>query len=140
MHIDQTDLAARQRVEQYLPSEAHALLQGRYQIINVWRPLRTVRRDPLAVADSRTVANTDLLPIKMIYPDKVGETCLVKPNPTIRFYYRRHQPPEMVTIFKCFESETDGRARRVPHSAFAIPGTEEEEARESIEVRALVFY
>ncbi|KAI9037187.1 uncharacterized protein KD926_000760 [Aspergillus affinis] len=140
VHIDQTDAAAKKRVEYYLGDEASELLKYRYQIINVWRPLKPILRDPLAVADASTVSDDDLVPIKVIYPDKVGETCLVKPNPRIRWYYRDRQTPDMVTLFKCFESKTDGRARRVPHSAFAIPGTEEEEARESIEVRALVFY
>ena len=140
MHIDQTDAAAKQRVEYYLGDEARSLLKCRYQIINVWRPLKPVFRDPLAVADAKTVSDDDLVPIKMIYPDKVGETCLVKPNLRIRWYFRDRQMPDMVTLFKCFESKADGRARRVPHSAFVIPGTEGEEARESIEVRALVFY
>ncbi|KAK1146873.1 hypothetical protein N8T08_002199 [Aspergillus melleus] len=140
VHIDQTDAAAKQRVEYYFGDKAHSLLKCRYQIINVWRPLKPVLRDPLAVADAKTVSDDDLVPIKMIYPDKVGETCLVKPNPRIRWYFRDRQTPDMVTLFKCFESKRDRRARRVPHSAFVVPGIEGEEARESIEVRALVFY
>ena len=47
-------------------------------------------------------------------------------------------------LFKCFDSKVDGRARRVPHSAFVDERFEGahplEEARESIEVRALVFH
>jgi hypothetical protein len=43
-------------------------------------------------------------------------------------------------LIKCFDSKLDGRARRVPHTAFNIPGTEEKEGRESIEVRCLVFH
>jgi hypothetical protein len=34
----------------------------------------------------------------------------------------------------------DGRARRIPHTAFVNPAHENERPRESIEVRALVFY
>jgi hypothetical protein len=45
-----------------------------------------------------------------------------------------------VILIKCFDSKKDGRARRVPHTAFHIPGTEDAESRESIEVRALVFH
>ena len=43
-------------------------------------------------------------------------------------------------LIKCFDSKTDGRARRVPHSAFIDEEYEGEETRESIEVRALVFH
>lgn len=44
-------------------------------------------------------------------------------------------------MIKCFDSKTDGRARAVPHSAFADPDAGDEvPARESIEVRALVFH
>lgn len=43
-------------------------------------------------------------------------------------------------MIKCFDSKKDGRARRVPHTAFVDPEAEGVmEARESIEVRALVF-
>lgn len=49
------------------------------------------------------------------------------------------QTPSEVTLIKCFDSKLDGRARRVPHTAFVNPATIDEEARESIEVRALVF-
>ncbi|RAL08868.1 uncharacterized protein BO97DRAFT_459785 [Aspergillus homomorphus CBS 101889] len=139
VHIDQSYPAAISRVSHHLPNEADTLLKGRYQIINVWRPLKTVRRDPLAVAAAHTVDDADLIPIKLIYPDREGETYAVRANPATKWYYRCAQTPEWVTLIKCFDSKTDGRARRVPHSAFEVPGTEGEEARESIEVRALVF-
>ncbi|GLB08432.1 hypothetical protein AtubIFM57258_004321 [Aspergillus tubingensis] len=140
VHIDQSYRAAKDRVEYHLPEDAPRLLRGRYQIINVWRPIKTVKRDPLAVADAHTVPDSDLVPTKLIYPNREGETCAVKPNPEVKWYYRYRQGPELVTLIKCFDSKTDGRARRVPHSAFELPGTEGEEGRESIEVRALVFH
>jgi hypothetical protein len=49
------------------------------------------------------------------------------------------QTPGEVLLIKCFDSKTDGRARRVPHSAFIDEERENEVTRESIEVRALVF-
>ncbi|RAK99607.1 uncharacterized protein BO80DRAFT_409804 [Aspergillus ibericus CBS 121593] len=140
VHIDQSYSAATARVQHHLPDLAPSLLKGRYQIINVWRPIKTITRDPLAVADAHSVPDSDLLPTKLIYPDREGETCSVKPNPDVKWYYRYRQSPELVTLIKCFDSKTDGRARRVPHSAFVVPGTEKEEARESIEVRVLVFH
>ncbi|KAJ5657880.1 uncharacterized protein N7484_001529 [Penicillium longicatenatum] len=140
VHIDQSYEAAKNRVSYHLPDDAHELYKGRYQIINVWRPIRTILKDPLAVADAHSVPDSDLVPIKLIYPDREGETYAVKPDPGIKWYYRYGQTPDLVTLIKCFDSKTDGRARRVPHSAFVNPDTEHEAGRESIEVRALVFH
>lgn len=56
-----------------------------------------------------------------------------------RWHYLNEQTPGEVMLIKCFDSEVDGRARRVPHSAFVDEEREGEETRESIEVRALVF-
>ncbi|GAB1216546.1 hypothetical protein ATERTT37_005762 [Aspergillus terreus] len=140
VHIDQSYDAAKERVLYHLPEDAPELLKGRYQIINVWRPIKTILKSPLAVANAHSVSDSDILPVKLIYPNRVGETCTVKPNPNIEWYYRYGQTPDLVTLIKCFDSKTDGRARRVPHSAFVDPATEHEAPRESIEVRALVFH
>ncbi|KAL1999195.1 hypothetical protein VTN02DRAFT_4895 [Thermoascus thermophilus] len=142
VHIDQSYQAATNRVRYHLPDEAPTLLQGRYQIINVWRPIKTIHRDPLAVADAHSVPDADLVPVKLVYPDREGETYAVRPNRAHRWYFRYAQTPAMVTLIKCFDSKTDGRARRVPHTAFVDPETAGEgwDARESIEVRALVFH
>jgi hypothetical protein len=56
------------------------------------------------------------------------------------WYYKSGLTPDEVLLIKCFDSKLDGRARRVPHTAFEVPNTENEEGRESIEVRALVFH
>ncbi|CAG8219884.1 unnamed protein product [Penicillium olsonii] len=140
VHIDQSYEASKSRVPFHLPDDAPELLKGRYQIINVWRPIKTILKDPLAVADAHSVPDRDLVGIKLIYPNREGETYSVKPNPDIKWYYRYGQTPDLVTLIKCFDSKTDGRARRVPHTAFENPETVGEAARESIEVRALVFH
>lgn len=140
VHIDQSYAASKNRVTFHRPDEAPELLKGRYQIINVWRPIKTILKDPLAVADARSVPDSDLVPVKLIYPDREGETYAVKPDPGIKWFFRYGQTPDLVTLIKCFDSKTDGRARRVPHSAFVNPSTEDEAGRESIEVRALVFH
>ena len=140
VHIDQSYKAGPQRVQHHLPQDAERLLQGRYQIINAWRPIKTVRKDPLGVVDATSVPEADLVPIQLIYPDRVGETFAVRPNEVHRWHYLGEQTPQEVMLIKCFDSKTDGRARRVPHSAFVDPRFETYEPRESIEVRALVFH
>ena len=140
MHIDQSYDAGPERVEYELPEEAAQLMQSRYQIINAWRPIKTVRKDPFAVADARSVAEDDLVPVQLVFPDRIGETFAVKANESHRWHYLREMTPDEVLLIKCFDSETDGRARRAPHSAFVDKGMLEEADRESIEVRALVFH
>lgn len=140
VHIDQSYSAARSRVPFHLPEEADSLLTTRHQIINVWRPIKTILKDPLAVADAHSVPDSDLVPVALVYPNRRGETYTVRPNAAHKWHYLYGQTPAEVLLIKCFDSKLDGRARRVPHTAFVNPQTVDEEARESIEVRALVFH
>ena len=140
VHIDQSYSASRDRVFYHLPEEADELVKKRFQIINVWRPIKTIFKDPLGIADAHSVPDSDLIGAALIYPNRRGETYAVKPNPAHRWYYKYGQRPDEVTLIKCFDSWDDGRARRVPHTAFTNPEEEDKDPRESIEVRALVFY
>jgi len=139
VHIDQSYNAGPSRVKHHLPELADELLQGRYQIINVWKPIRTIRKDPLAVAEARSVKEDELVPVGLIYPDREGETFTVKYSSGHKWYYLNEQTPEEVLLIKCFDSKVDGRARRVPHTSFVDSEREGEDTRESLEVRALVF-
>lgn len=140
VHIDQSYAASLTRVPHHLPEEAEKLLQSRVQIINVWRPIKPVQRDPLAVAEAHSVSDDGLVVTELIYPNRRGETYAVKYDPGHRWFYKSGLTPEEVLLIKCFDSKKDGRARRVPHTAFPVPGTEDKEGRESIEVRCLVFH
>lgn len=142
VHIDQSYAASLSRVPHHLPAEEAAeLLKGRVQIINVWRPIKTVERDPLAVADAHSVGEEELVPIGLIYPTRKGETLGVRYSPAQRWYYKKGLTPQEVLLIKCFDSKTDGRARRIPHTAFVDPSSKPDApSRESIEVRCLVFH
>ena len=142
VHIDQTPSSAEARVRHHLPEEADALLQGRYRIVNVWRPLNgPVMASPLAVADSAHVRDEDLIPVEHRYPDRNGETAAVRYHSAQKWYYWSGMQNEDRLLLKCFDSdETVGRWGRVPHSAFVDPRTPDGAiGRESIEVRALIF-
>jgi len=140
VHIDQSYSASENRVKYHLPDEADELLKKRFQIINVWRPIKTIFRDPLTLADAHTVPDTDLVAAKLIYPDREGETYAVKANPNHQWYFKYAQRPDEPLFIKCYDSVDDGRARRIPHTAFVDPAYENDAPRESIEVRTLVFY
>ncbi|KAK2745575.1 hypothetical protein FQN57_003700 [Myotisia sp. PD_48] len=142
VHIDQTPKSAAQRVRTHLPAdEAEELIQGRYRIINVWRPINgPVQMNPLAVASSVSVPDEDLVPVELRYPHRTGETFGVKYSPGQRWYYWSGMTNEERLLLKCSDSLEDTPGRRVPHTAFSDPRTPiGAKARESIEVRALVF-
>ncbi|GJC90932.1 hydroxylase/desaturase asaB [Colletotrichum liriopes] len=141
VHIDQSYKAALSRVPYHLPADAEELLKGRVQIINVWRPIKTVQRDPLAVAEAGSVSDEDLVVTDLIYPNRRGETYAVRHKDGHQWYYKAGLSPDEVILIKCFDSKTDGRARRVPHTSFVDPSASQDvPPRESIEVRALVFH
>jgi len=149
VHIDQTPYSAEKRVHRHLdPGEVSRLLQGRYRIVNVWRPLNKspVESFPLAFASSSTLADDDVMPIEHRYNSGyTGQTAAIKYNPEHKWYYLSGMMGNERLLLECFDSEaaTEGspvKGGRVAHTAFADPRTRESaEGRESIEVRALVF-
>ncbi|KUI62393.1 Uncharacterized protein in dcmA 3'region [Cytospora mali] len=139
VHIDQSYDGAELQLRSLLPGEADELVKQRYQIVNVWRPIKTVLRDPLAVADARSVSDEDLLPASVIKPNSRSETWTVRPNSAHRWFFKYKQQPDEVMVIKCFDS-SESVARRVPHSAFKDRDHDEEPHRESIEVRAILLY
>jgi hypothetical protein len=142
VHVDHTASSAPQRVCDLLPDEADELLRGRVQIINLWRPIRGPLLDmPLAVADAKSVRPDQLIPSDLIYENRVGETYSITYDAAHRWYYVPRMEAGEVLLLKCYDSQTDGRARFAPHTAFADPTTPANAPpRESIELRALVFH
>ncbi|TFK33614.1 hypothetical protein BDQ12DRAFT_614998 [Crucibulum laeve] len=144
-HVDQSTAASIARVHRHLPpSDVPSLLKRRFQIINLWRPISHVALDwPLALCDYRSVdAKNDILPVALIYPDREGETLGVKYNPDHRWKYLRGTTPDELVLIKCFDSIQDGSvAAFTPHTGFQDPSTPPDAPlRESVELRALVFY
>jgi hypothetical protein len=142
VHVDHTERSGPQRVRDLLGDEAEALLRGRVQIVNVWRPIRGPLRDaPLAVCDARTVAARDLVPSELVYRDRIGETYGVTFNPDHRWFYAPEMTRDEALLLKCYDSARDGRARFAPHTAFDDPTAPADVLpRESIELRTLVFH
>jgi hypothetical protein len=140
VHIDQTPASAALRVRHHLPDEADDLLRGRYRIINVWRPLNgPVQADPLAFASAASVRDEDLVGIEHRYPHWTGETAGVKFHEGQKWRYWSGMRNDERLLLKCSDSD-EVEGKRVPHTAFVDPRTPVgAKARESIEVRALVF-
>jgi len=143
VHNDYTEWSGPQRVRDLLPAdEAEALLQHRFAVIQVWRPIRNpVQTAPLAISDARSMASKDLIPTERQYPDRVGEIYHITYNPDHRWYYFPNMQRNEALVFKCYDSAKDGRARFTAHAAFdASISLPDAPARESIEMRILAFF
>jgi len=140
VHVDQTARSTEWRVRLHDPEDSEKLLQGRYRIINVWRPLNgPVQSFPLGFASADSVDDNDLIAVEHRYPHRTGETAAVRFNEGQKFYYWSGMENDERLFLKCFDSK-DGVGQRVPHTAFVDPRTPEGAVgRESIEVRALVY-
>jgi hypothetical protein len=164
VHIDQTPAAAWARARQHLPTaDYRAAEQGRLRLrlINVWRALEAPVTDhPLVLAESASVADTDLVEVDHIYPQCVGQTYAVKQNRSHRFWYWSNMDPGEALIFVCFDSRQqvdeevggDGRGwrnNRCAHGSFEFPvgpdasssssSTNSNSFRKSLEMRCLVL-
>lgn len=136
VHVDQTPGAAATRVRRHLPAdEAEELLKGRYQIINVWRPIGHPASDfPLAVVDWRSTRPEDFVKVDLLYPlrqsgddgddrgkeayvegreknsydgyEIKGETYGVAPSEDHKFFYMKDMTPDEAMFIKCFDSRS----------------------------------
>jgi hypothetical protein len=141
VHNDYTVKSGPQRVRDLMGEEAEELLEHRFEIVNVWRPIRGPLRDaPLAVCDATTVAFTDFVPSDLVYRDRTGEIYRVKYNPAHRWFYAPEMQADEALLIKCYDSALD-KARFTAHSAFEDPTAPADvPPRESIELRTLVFH
>jgi len=140
-HNDYTLKSGPQRVRDLLPDEADALLKNRFAVINVWRPIRgPVQESPLAVCDAASMVQSDFVAQDLKYRDRTGEVYSVAYNPNHRWFYFPHMQQTEVLLLKCYDSDPR-RTRFTAHTAFADPtSSADAPARESVEVRTLVFF
>jgi hypothetical protein len=142
VHNDYTFKSAPRRVRDLLPEEADRLLQNRFAEINVWRAIRgPIESSPLALCDARSLRTDDIVPIDLVYRDRVGEIYGFLYNSKHRWYYFPRLERSEPILLKCYDSKEDGRARFTAHTSFDDPNSPQDAApRESIEVRALIFW
>jgi hypothetical protein len=152
-HVDQSPNGARTILKDNLPEEWEQLSKTRWGIVNIWRPIKKIHRDPLALCDSRSIRDEDLaivhstLPKKGIgksYYDSVSkgdgfETLELRAHPDHQWWYVESLTPEEALVFKIFDSKKSVRGRSA-HTSFVDPRTTGMETRESMEMRSFVFY
>jgi len=143
VHNDYTEWSGPQRVRDLLPEdEAQTLLEGRVAVVQAWRPIRgPVLSSPLAICDAQSVESKDLIPAERHHKDRIGEIYQLAFNPEHRWYWFPEMQRNEALVFKCYDSEKDGRARFTAHGSFDDPATPvDAPQRESIEVRTIAFW
>ncbi|KAJ3203071.1 hypothetical protein HDU82_006871 [Entophlyctis luteolus] len=135
VHVDQTPAAAVARVRRHTGADADTLLQTRFQIVNVWRPIAHPATDlPLALVDWRSTKESDFVGVDLLYPERqladgvevlpdsqtlgstdgykvVGETFSVRPSDDHRFFYLKDMRPNEVAFIKCYDSRSEWEER-----------------------------
>jgi len=141
-HNDYTEWSGPQRVRDLLPDEAETLLERRFAIIQVWRSIaHPILKNPLTIADARSVQPEDLHVSERRYPDRVGQTYRLTYNPAHQWFYFPAMRRDEALVFKVYDSKKDGRARFVPHTSFENPlAPADALPRRSIEIRTLAFF
>ena len=142
VHCDYTPNSGPQRVRQVLPDEAEELLKGRVAFFNFWKPIRNpVEERPLAMCDVTSSTDEDFITMALRYRERDGEIFVLRHSPEHKWWYFPHMTPDQAILLKTYESETDGRARFVGHSAFEDPTSPPDAPfRESIEIRTIAFF
>jgi hypothetical protein len=142
VHNDYTPNSGFVCLQESLGDEAAELAQGRFQIINVWRPLVDPVEDfPLALCDTRSLTTADLVDTERRAPNHIGEIQLALHTDEQRWFYFPEMRPDEVLLFKTFDSIDGGINPCSIHSAIRLPDAPADaKPRESIEARALVFY
>lgn len=117
---------------------------SRFCYVNTWRPIQTVKRDPLALADATTVPGSDYQLRARKFPSGVESGNYIMSHGSAseqhRWYYMPDMSPEDLVVFRGYDTKQDLPGWRCPHTAIVLEGTEHLPPRESIECRAVCFW
>ncbi|KAG8157913.1 hypothetical protein KVR01_012185 [Diaporthe batatas] len=139
--------AMRFAANDLLKGQETELLHKRMLVVNVWRPLRQVTRDPLAVCDWLSISEqpcgrSNLVPWKVSFDNglRQNESLKLKQHDSQRWYYLQNQLPTEPLLFLCFDShQMQEGGMTVPHSAFVHPSYSDAEPRISFEIKFFCF-
>ena len=142
VHNDYTAQSGFVCLDENMGDEAEELAKGRFQIMNVWRPLvDPVENFPLSLCDVRSIDEDDMVKAERRAANHIGAISLAVYNRDHRWYYFSGMRPHEALIFKTFDSIHDGNTLCSIHTAINLPDAPADaKPRESIESRAFVFY
>lgn len=108
--------------------------------MHVWRPLKTIYRDPLAIIDWNTVKiekQSKEIPVRGPHI----RCRLWRHDPEHRWYYLDRQTPQEPLLLLQYDSHKD-EGMTVPHSSFSFrdPDVNNAPPRQSFEVRVAAVF
>ncbi|ETN44919.1 uncharacterized protein HMPREF1541_09794 [Cyphellophora europaea CBS 101466] len=126
----------------------------RWALYSIWRPLKVVKRDPLALGDPSTFAEGDFVScnIRMPYLGREGvedahdsESYVARYSDGQKWYWIEEQRPEEVLVIGLWDSSFEEPGKLgfggTFHSSVDLDGAEtEQEPRESLELRCLAIW
>jgi hypothetical protein len=143
-HVDYGRRTIEDIARPVLGAQADYWLGKRVVLMNLWRPISTVYRTPLALCDASTVQPGDLHDSEIRgglddpnRPPLFGYN--LSYNPAHSWYYTSHMQPGEVYAFKLYDSDS-ARPQWTGHTAINDPeAAEDSPPRESIEIRTISF-
>jgi hypothetical protein len=143
-HVDYGRRSIEDIARPILGSQADHWLSRRVVLMNLWRPISTVHRTPLALCDASTVQPGDLHDSEIRgglddpnRPPLYGYN--LSYNPDHRWYYTSQMQPGELYAFKLYDSDAS-HPRWTGHTAIDVPQTAADAPpRESIEIRTVSF-
>lgn len=125
----------------------------RYAAYSIWRPIKQVKRDPLAVADWRTTdfetfdhveyrATSNVLESGEYMLEQLTQTPRAKDTGQ-KWYCKPNQSPDDVLFVKFADTASERDKSIAAHCAHCSPilqGVEDEEPRMSVEARVMAFW
>lgn len=81
----------------------------------------------------------DLFAVDEVFPNVANEVYQVYHNPDHRWYYVADQLESEVVVFNAYDSK-NGQTNAVPHCSFDLGELSSGPPRQSIEVRAFIFF
>jgi hypothetical protein len=165
-HIDYNAESARIMLRSFIPevweaakdiieAEDAAAASGteykgrRYAFLSIWRPLKTVTKDPLALCDPNTIdPERDLAYTGLKRPSLKGDYIAGPVSLTgiraqsQKWYWIKEQKEDEVYFLQFFDNyaEKEGRPLGVPHCSPELLDVKSGETRESIETRVVLFW
>ena len=142
IHNDYTEDSGQKRFDILPLDETIRDAAQRFAIVNIWRSIGGKIVDtPLALCDARSISVKDLVATDLRYRDRTGELYLVHESSRHRWMYFSEMDLGEALVFKQYDSQVNGVARFVPHTAFDLPNIPPDAPlRHSIEIRCLVTY
>ncbi len=143
-HVDYGRRTIEDIARPVLGAQADYWLGKRVVLMNLWRPISTVYRTPLALCDASTVQPDDLHDSEIRgglddpnRPPLYGYNLSYSPNH--RWYYTSRMRPDELFAFKLYDSDS-ARPQWSGHTAINDPETPDDAPpRQSMEIRTISF-